>query len=104
MGTDPEPDDRLSLLKTNSSPVETDAHGVDGLVRMNPLELDPGMSRVFLPKQITLAPPAPHIDRELFEQAAESCGDMRPHSSSKPRSSVRPARYSSKASAANCSS
>src|SRR5436305_463502 len=40
MRADPEPDDRVSLPEPHGTPVHANANRVDGLARMNPLELD----------------------------------------------------------------
>ena len=71
MRADPEPDDRVSLPEPHGTPVHANANRVDGLARMNPLELDTRVTWIFLPEPIGLARMPLHLSRQILKQVAE---------------------------------
>ena len=97
---DPIPVDRVLFEQTKRTPPVTDPDGIDGLARMNSLELKAGVGWILLPQAIVLPGSCPDLSGEPCEESQKVFGDLRLHSSSISRFRVLPARMSSRAFAA----
>jgi hypothetical protein len=57
---DPKPIDRVLFEKAKGTPTPADPDGVDGIFRVDSLEMETGVGRILLPELIVL--PSPSLD------------------------------------------
>jgi hypothetical protein len=100
MGPDPEPVDRVVFEQAEGSPPAADPDGVDGLCRVDPLEMKAGVGGILLPEPIVLPGSRLDFGGQLCEESQKVFGYPRLQISSIPRSRVLPTRISSRALAA----
>src|SRR6266545_3134436 len=100
MGADPKPNDHITVSHAHGAVTDTNPCRVDRWVGMHLLEVEPRMRRVFPEQPIGFAGLSLDVRRQGREQLTEAPGCARVHSRSGSSSSVKPLRYSVRASRA----
>jgi hypothetical protein len=100
VGSNPEPDDGLAVNPAESAVAEADSHGVDAVLLIDLLEVQPRVGRV-LPERLASSPGLqPHLIREIAIRLAKASRRERLHPISSSSGRVSPRRCSSRASRA----